>query len=395
MPSANVQSVFKSSGNGTGVTAQWKRLTHNVTYDGVPVNTTQCQLQFTIPEDIGPPVLFYYHMTNFYQNHRRYVNSFFDLQLKGQTQNQQSVNGSNCTPLKTQRVNDTTMTIYPCGLIANSLFNDTFYSPVLLDVPDASASNRTYEMTTTGIAWASDKELYGNTSYAYDTIVPPPNWQLRYPFGYTDSNPPPDLATDEPFMVWMRTAALPDFSKLALRNDSVAMTAGTYQVDIDHSKCGTGGGGGVVGLCSAYNTSAPMMLTIPKSRLPHRHLQGHKVHRHLHAHCHRRPQPLPRHRLPCRRWNLHPARRHLHRDAPDQAEVCPLLLQQPLLLSFHQSRPTPHPTPSHSNLTNIPGHRKLGDHTYLSWNNTPGPKYPGPSTAAMASGRDLGRPGEA
>ncbi|KAG5990345.1 hypothetical protein E4U54_004132 [Claviceps lovelessii] len=32
--------------------------------------------------------------------------------------------------------------------------------------------------------------------------------------------------------------------------------------------------------------------------------------------------------------------------------------------------------------------RKLGDHTYLSWNNTPAPKPSGPSTA-MASGREV------
>jgi len=37
-------------------------------------------------------------------------------------------------------------------------------------------------------------------------------------------------------------------------------------------------------------------------------------------------------------------------------------------------------------------HRKLGDHTYLSWNNAPAPSKQapaGPSTA-MATGRDLG-----
>lgn len=40
--------------------------------------------------------------------------------------------------------------------------------------------------------------------------------------------------------------------------------------------------------------------------------------------------------------------------------------------------------------------RKLGDHTYLSWNNAPGAtKQPGGSGGAIASGRDLGRPGEA
>lgn len=36
--------------------------------------------------------------------------------------------------------------------------------------------------------------------------------------------------------------------------------------------------------------------------------------------------------------------------------------------------------------------RKLGDHTYLSWNNTPAAKANN-STAAVASGREV-RPGE-
>jgi hypothetical protein len=39
-------------------------------------------------------------------------------------------------------------------------------------------------------------------------------------------------------------------------------------------------------------------------------------------------------------------------------------------------------------------YRKLGDHTYLSWNNTPAAKSSGPAAVtAMASGREV-RPGE-
>ena len=40
----------------------------------------------------------------------------------------------------------------------------------------------------------------------------------------------------EEFQVWMRTAGLPTFSKLALRNDNQTMKAGNYQVDIDDCK---------------------------------------------------------------------------------------------------------------------------------------------------------------
>lgn len=38
--------------------------------------------------------------------------------------------------------------------------------------------------------------------------------------------------------------------------------------------------------------------------------------------------------------------------------------------------------------------RKLGDHTYLSWNNTPAAKSTGGPASAVASGRET-RPGEA
>src|SRR5271170_1806581 len=39
----------------------------------VTYNTTQCILEFNIPEEMHQPVFFYYRLTNFYQNHRRYV----------------------------------------------------------------------------------------------------------------------------------------------------------------------------------------------------------------------------------------------------------------------------------------------------------------------------------
>lgn len=87
-------------------------------------------------------------------------------------------------------------------------------------------------MTNKGIAWSSDAALYSKTEYTNDQVSPPPNWQRRYPNGYNDENPIPDLSEYEEFQVWMRTAGLPTFSKLALRNDNETMTAGIYQMDI-------------------------------------------------------------------------------------------------------------------------------------------------------------------
>lgn len=91
-------------------------------------------------------------------------------------------------------------------------------------------------MTTDGIAWSSDTEkLYGRTTYDHTEITPPPNWFLQYQDGYTSNDIVPNLQEDLPFQVWMRTAGLPDFSKLALRNDNQSMQCSSYQIDIVNS----------------------------------------------------------------------------------------------------------------------------------------------------------------
>lgn len=90
-------------------------------------------------------------------------------------------------------------------------------------------------MSDQDIAWASDASRFGKTTYTNDQVEPPPNWYLRFPQGYTDENPIPDLSTYYAFQVWMRTAGLPTFSKLALRNSTEVMKAGTYEIQIDLS----------------------------------------------------------------------------------------------------------------------------------------------------------------
>jgi hypothetical protein len=220
----------------------WSRRTINATYANTTTgvihaaveNTTQCVLTFPIPNNMDPPVLFYYRLTNFYQNHRRYAKSFNTDQLSGKAVSASSVHGSDCTPLTTTNVNGTEKAYYPCGLAANSVFNDTFYNPVLLNVPGQQVANQTYVMqNNSNIAWASDKKLYGPSSYNWADVAVPPNWVLRYPNNYSDDYHP-DLVNDEAFQVWMRLAGLPTFSKLAQRNDDTMMQTGTYSVDIDH-----------------------------------------------------------------------------------------------------------------------------------------------------------------
>ena len=197
-------------------------------------DTTVCRLQFTLPNDIGPPVLLYYRLTNFYQNHRRYVKSLDTDQLRGHNLDNKTISNSACNPIRINPANG--KAYYPCGLIANSLFNDTIRQPVLTNPPNQTqGSSETYAMSNSSIAWSSDAGLYEKTKYTFDQVSPPPNWAKRYPNGeYTADGPTQlvDLSTYEEFQVWMRTAGLPTFSKLALRNDNDSMKAGTYELEI-------------------------------------------------------------------------------------------------------------------------------------------------------------------
>lgn len=82
----------------------------------------QCRLRFELPSDLKQPVFLYYKLTNFYQNHRRYVQSLDVNQLKGKAVGASTLQNGNCRPLGRDPV-DPSKAIYPCGLIANSWFN--------------------------------------------------------------------------------------------------------------------------------------------------------------------------------------------------------------------------------------------------------------------------------
>lgn len=195
----------------------------------------------------------YYKLTNYYQNHRRYVQSYNSDQFKGDPVSASTLDGGECDPLS-KRDN---LPIYPCGLIANSVFNgmqllflfssigqlidlrsaDTFSVPTLIQAADSTATtSQVYNMTDRGITWPEEGRKYSNTRYQLGQAVPPPNWIDRFPNGYTAENPFPDLSEDEHFQVWMRTAGLPTFRKLYYRNDNENMLAGRYSIDIFTSK---------------------------------------------------------------------------------------------------------------------------------------------------------------
>ncbi|ORX37203.1 ligand-effect modulator 3 family [Kockovaella imperatae] len=189
----------------------------------------RCEIEFEVPYDLGKGVFLYYKLTNYYQNHRRYVQSVDTSQLRGSAQSASTLDGGDCKPITSQNGKP----YYPCGLIANSVFNDTYPQVVLLN-PSNGDSNQTYNFTDKGIVWSGTSKNYvSSPGYPSPTdALPPPNWAERYPNGYTDETGFPDLASDEHFQVWMRIAAFPTFRKLWARNDDEIMSSGRYRITI-------------------------------------------------------------------------------------------------------------------------------------------------------------------
>jgi hypothetical protein len=106
--------------NGSATTSPIKGFVYqNGTY--VPSPAPVCHIVFPVATDMQPPLRVYYKLTNYYQNHRDYVSSFSLKQLKGQSIPSSAISGSDCRPLDIDPV--TKKVIYPCGLIANSIFN--------------------------------------------------------------------------------------------------------------------------------------------------------------------------------------------------------------------------------------------------------------------------------
>lgn len=218
IPSEYVQSNFHKT---TAVRPQWQLIEN----DANNINNLTCHIQFEIPNDIKSSLYVYYKLTNYYQNHRKYIESFDLDQLKGKALLPHQLD-KNCKPFK--EIDG--KAIYPCGVVANTLFNDTF-SHELTNVKDNSLS---IQLTTEGTAWHTDRHRYKPTKYNASQIVPPPNWVHMFPNGYTEDNIP-DLQTWQGFQIWMRTAALPNFYKLSLHNVShgLKLHKGIYSINID------------------------------------------------------------------------------------------------------------------------------------------------------------------
>ncbi len=80
----------------------------------------QCKVNIVSSKLLRQDVHVYYSISNYYQNHRRYLNSKDLQQIHGNFLS----SDADCRPLITATTDDnSSLPILPCGLIANSWFN--------------------------------------------------------------------------------------------------------------------------------------------------------------------------------------------------------------------------------------------------------------------------------
>ncbi|CAA7062095.1 unnamed protein product [Microthlaspi erraticum] len=151
-----------------------------------------CNRTITVAKTMKHPVYVYYQLENFYQNHRRYVKSRNDAQLRSPKEERDV---QTCAP----EDNFGGQPIVPCGLVAWSLFNDTYRF---------SRNSQQLRVNKRGISWKSDRES------KFGKNVFPKNFQTEAPIGGGALDPKIPLSEQEDLIVWMRTAALPTFRKL-------------------------------------------------------------------------------------------------------------------------------------------------------------------------------------
>ncbi|BHF60866.1 hypothetical protein SprV_0100383500 [Sparganum proliferum] len=157
------------------------------------------------PYVIKGPVYMYYEISNFYQNHRRFARSVSVEQLRGVMPSKESL--KKCHPLLSSK-NESQEYIYmPCGLLPNSVFNDSF----LLKFIESPSSMHSVPLSSSSIAWKSDVEkMYGTVpSNGWTGTIKPPNWPKP-----AYERAAGAFKTDQELMVWNRIAPFSTFRKL-------------------------------------------------------------------------------------------------------------------------------------------------------------------------------------
>ncbi|KAL6894206.1 hypothetical protein ACP4OV_008304 [Aristida adscensionis] len=151
-----------------------------------------CTLEVKVLNHMRAPIYVYYELENFYQNHRRYVKSRNDKQLRYGAKYM-------CDSQDPVQWDNDGRPIVPCGLVAWSLFNDTY---------GFTRGSKEITVNRKNISWKSDRE------HKFGKNVYPSHFQNGSLIGGGKLDPHVPLSEQEDLIVWMRVAALPKFRKI-------------------------------------------------------------------------------------------------------------------------------------------------------------------------------------
>jgi hypothetical protein len=183
-----------------------------VRYDDKCAEGEECIVPMMVHKRLFGRIALLYRLEGFYQNHRLMFNSRSFPQLKGEYATNGDLQG--CEPLIWKDGVERPENLYiPCGLLAVSFFTD-YYSFL---------NDTVGQFSETDIALKVDREdIYKDISPKYTSGI-------RHLREYPDF---PGENRNEHFMVWMRTAAMPDFIKLFARCEFCDISPGEYQIKI-------------------------------------------------------------------------------------------------------------------------------------------------------------------
>lgn len=137
-----------------------RELTYDYTDDSTDGNNVGF-FEFDVDRDMVPPIWVYYQLEGFFQNHRRHSKNYAPGQFSAGTGGNGAADADlqRCEPTAYQ--GDGGRPIYPCGVLALTLFNDSFVL-VQSSVSEGSGqteSNRIHiQSGADAIAWPADRE---------------------------------------------------------------------------------------------------------------------------------------------------------------------------------------------------------------------------------------------
>ncbi|ODM99784.1 Cell cycle control protein 50B [Orchesella cincta] len=167
----------------------------------------KCEIEFKIEDENlvnQDKVIFYYELSNFLQNIRKYKHDVDLTQLEGR-----AVQGNSAVPPTCRyeyfKRGASNKPIYPCGKVANSYFSDE------IEMMTGGGPNI---IESEGIAWESDKAIYKRPQIPKWSDITnyfelPRDWHDELKSLFLQQNG----VENEHFIVWMRTAAFRTFRK--------------------------------------------------------------------------------------------------------------------------------------------------------------------------------------